>query len=285
MCRNRAYSIASIFVLIGALICLSGFRKVAYLNGDEIMKEVANRHKADTELELIKLVVVDEEGNTQVREMLSVFSQNEDGDASYLIRFLAPSDVKGITLLTNDASSDDPQQYFYMPALGEVRPIKGDNRSGYFMGSDFTYEDLRKENTEEHTYHRLQDDEINGQPVYVVMAAPADVDIQVATGYANRLIYIDRDNYNVIKVEFYEEDNKDPVKVLEADQYAVVDDAERPARIRMNNKSNGTYSVMTLMKSRLNVPVDPKVFDPETLGSWTPEMDEPLLAHLDGSEG
>lgn len=276
-CPSLVFSLLASFLVV---VSQSGFKKVAYKTGPDIMKEVVNRHKAETELELIKLAVVDDEGNTQVREMLSVFSKNDKGEARYLIRFLSPADVKGITLLTNEANSTDPEQWFYMPALGQARKIAGDNRSGYFMGSDFTFEDLRKENTTEHSYHRLQDDEVNGKPVYVVMAAPANVDIQSATGYANRLLYIDKDTYNVLKVEFYEENNTQPIKVLEADKYAEVEvdvDADRPARLRMNNYANDTYSVMTLLKSRLNVPVDDEIFDPESLNNWTPEMDEPLL--------
>jgi len=284
MSRLRAFRTTSLILLLGATVCLTGFRKANYMTGPQVMEEVANRHKADSELELIKLVVVDEDGNTQVREMLSVFAKDEDGSTNHLIRLLSPADVKGITLLTNDATSEDPKQFFFLPALGQVRPISGDNRSGYFMGSDFTYEDLRNENTAEHEYYRMQDDELNGKPVYVVMAAPANVDIQQSTGYANRLLYIDKDSYNVNRIEFYEEDNKEPVKVLEADKYEMVDDSERPARIRMNNRSNNTYSVMTLLNSKLNAPVDPKVFDPETLGSWTPEVDQSLLAQFDSDQ-
>jgi len=269
-----------VLAMIGVFALGSGFRKVAYKSGAEIMDEVANRHTAETELELIKLVVVDEEGNTQVRELLSVFSQDAEGDAKYLIRFLSPADVKGVTLLTNDAKSEDPEQWFYMPALGQARKIAGDNRSGYFMGSDFTFEDLRKENTQEHEYHRLQDDKVNGREVYVVMAAPANVDVELATGYSNRLLYVDKKTYNVLKVEFYEPGKSEPVKVLEADDYSDVEDdveADRPQRIRMRNKSTGTYSVMTLLSSRLNVEVDPEVFDPEQLTAWNPEVDQPLL--------
>lgn len=285
MSRFRAYRIASLILLLGALACLSGFRKASYKTGPEIMEEVADRHKANTELELIKLVVVDEDANTQVREMLSVFAKDGNGEAHHLIRLLSPSDVKGITLLTNDATSDEPEQWFYMPALGQARQIKGENRSGYFMGSDFTYEDLRNENTTEHEYHRLQDDELNGAPVYVVMAAPANVDIQNAIGYANRLLYIDKETYNVHRVEFYEENNKEPIKVLEADEYALVDDAERPARIRMDNRTNNTYSVMTLLESKLNAPVDMEVFDPKSLESWSPETDQGLLAQFGSDNG
>ncbi|MEO0794022.1 MAG: outer membrane lipoprotein-sorting protein [Verrucomicrobiota bacterium] len=283
-CQFRYFRLATTITLLGLLTVTTGFRKVAYKSGPEIMEEVANRHTADTELELIKLVVVDEEGNTQVREMLSVFSQDDHGDASYMIRFLSPADVKGITLLTNDAKSEEPEQWFYMPALGQARKIAGDNRGGYFMGSDFTFEDLRKENTQEHSYHRLQDDKVNGKDVYVVMAAPANVDVQSATGYANRLLYVDKGTFNVLRVEFYEEDSKEPLKILEADEYEEVEvdvDADRPQRIRMKNKETGTYSVMTLMKSRLNVPVDETVFDPDTLAKWTPDSDEPLLAYFD----
>ncbi|WP_309398998.1 outer membrane lipoprotein-sorting protein [Cerasicoccus maritimus] len=280
MMRRCPFLISCILACIFITVSQTGFKKVTYKSGPQIMDEVVNRHKADSELELIKLAIIDDEGNTQVREMISVFSKTPDGEARYLIRFLSPSDVKGITLLTNEANSENPEQWFYMPALGQARKIAGDNRSGYFMGSDFTFEDLRKENTQEHSYHRLQDDAVNGMPVYVVMAAPADIDIQTATGYANRLLYIDKANFNVLKVEFYEENNDQPVKVLEADKYSEVEidvDADRPARLRMNNYANGTVSVMTLLKSRLNVPVDDKLFDPESLNAWTPEMDKPLL--------
>lgn len=268
--------------LLAALLLLPGFRKVAWKSGDEIMEEVASRHTADSELEMIKLVVVDEDGNTQVRELLSVYQGEAGGKRNYLIRFLSPADVKGITLLTNDESNDEPEQWFFMPALGQARKIAGDNRSGYFMGSDFTYEDLRKENTEEHDYHRLQDDSLDGRPVYVVMSAPAGVDVEHATGYANRLLYIDQQTFDILKVEFYEKNNPDPIKVLEADDYAEVDGpANRPARIRMNNKTNGTYSVMTLVKSRLNVPIEDTVFDPGMLPKWTPETDDVLLGHFE----
>ncbi|MGE9297389.1 MAG: outer membrane lipoprotein-sorting protein [Puniceicoccales bacterium] len=278
---NRLLCLALVAMLA---VFASGFRKVAYKTGPEIMEEVANRHTADTELELIKLVVVDEDANTQVREMLSVFSQDKEGDASYLIRFLSPSDVKGVTLLTNEAKSKNPEQWFYMPALGQARMVSGENRSGYFMGSDFTFEDLRRENTQEHEYHRLQDDKFNGRDVYVVLAAPVNVEVEEATGYANRMLYIDKATFNVLKAEFYEPGKTEPVRVLEADDYTEVEegvDADRPQRIRMRNKETGTYSVMTLLKSRLNAEVDPEVFNPDSLSSWTPEMDDKLLMAFD----
>lgn len=285
MSRLRAYAIASLILTTGALTCLTGFRKIATLDGPQIMTEVANRHKADSELELIKLVVVDEDGNTQVREMLSVFAKDSNGDAHHLIRLLSPTDVKGITLLTNKATSKEPEQYFYMPALGQARKIVGENRSGYFMGSDFTYEDLRNENTTEHEYHRLMDDQVNGRQVYVVMAAPANVDVQESIGYANRPLYIDKENFNIHKIEFYEENNKEPIRVLEADEYQVVDNADRPARIRMNNRVNNTYSVMTLLDSKINAPVSNSVFDPEALKDWNADVDQKLLSEFHSDNG
>jgi len=273
----------AICVMVAVFIFGSGFRKIPVMSGDEIMEEVANRHTADTELELIKLVIVDEEGNTQVRELLSAFSQDNSGDAQYMIRFLSPTDVRGVTLLTRDAKSEDPEQWFFMPALGQARVVSGENRGGYFMGSDFTFEDLRRENTREHQYHRLRDDRFNGRDVYVVMAAPKSIELEEATGYSNRLVYVDKATYNVLRVEFYEPDSSEPVKILEADDYGGVEvniDADRPQRIRMRNKETGTYSVMTLLKSRLNATIDPKVFDPTLLTQWTPEMDESLLDEL-----
>ena len=45
---------------------------------------------------------------------------------------------------TKDREDD---QWLYMPAYGQkLKRIAGGNKKGYFMGTDFSYEDLRPEN-------------------------------------------------------------------------------------------------------------------------------------------
>ena len=54
-----------------------------------------------------------------------------------LITFNSPRDVAGTALL-----SQGEEQWLYLPAARRVRRISSSNRSGPFVGSEFSYEDL-----------------------------------------------------------------------------------------------------------------------------------------------
>lgn len=248
------------------------------------MNEMKAKQAADTELEWIKMTVVDETGNTDVREMISLIKPDAEGNLRYLIRLLSPEAVKGVTLLTIEKGDGDDEQWFYLPALGTPRKITGNQKSGYFMGSDFTFEDLRKEDTGDHEYYRLMDEQIDGRDTYVIMSGPAGMDVETASGYANRILYVDKETLEIAQVEFYEEGRNEPSKVFRAHDFkgAEVDGpATRPGRVVMNNKDKKTYSIMTLLKSRLNAPISDDYFDPEGLRDWSPEDDQPLIDTFD----
>lgn len=261
-----------------------GFRTGSYKNGAEVMKEMKAKQSAETELEWIRMTVVDEQGNTDVRELISAIKPDEEGNMRYLIRLIAPEPVKGVSLLTLEKPEGESEQYFYLPALGSAKKITGSQKSSYFLGSDFTFEDLRKEDTDQHEYYRLMDEKVDGRDVYVVMSAPAGMDVQTASGYANRLVYVDKETFEIAKVEFYEEGSNEPSKVFKAFDFkgAQVDGpATRPGRVVMDNRDKKTYSVMTLVKSRLDTPIEESFFDPEQLKEWKPEVDKPLVAAFD----
>lgn len=275
--------IAIVFVLLAAILPLSGFRKASYKTADEIMGELKTRQAVNSEVDLIKMVIVDEGGNTQVREMLSAVKPDKDGNLRYLIRFLAPDDISGVALLTKEKGGDESEQYFYLPALGQARQITGSQKNTPFMGSDFTFDDLRKENTNEFQYYRLLDEELEGREVYVIMSAPANVDIKNRQDYASRLLYIDKEDYNILRVEFYAEGEREPYKTFNGYDYnsSEVDGlTERPRRATMNNHLNNTTSIMTVLKARLNKDVPEEVFTVESLQTQD-ASNEALLEILD----
>ena len=61
-----------------------------------------------------------------------------------------------------------------MPALGQLRKISGSGQKGYFMGSDFAYEDLHPENPERYKYTRGLNDYFEGEECYTITARPVD---------------------------------------------------------------------------------------------------------------
>lgn len=271
----------SALLLTALALGTSGFYKSTYKKGPEVMSELKERQIADSEVELIKMVIIDESGNTQVREMISVIEPDKDGNLRYLIRFLSPSDIKGVTLLTVEKPGGGSDQYLYLPALGEPRKITTSQQSNYFMGSDFTFEDLRKEQPKDHQYYRLQDDEIEGEEVYVIMSAPTGVDIKSRRDYDSRLLYIDKDTYNILKIEFYEAGKTAPHKTFIGSDYnskEIDGPTQRPHRAVMNNHDKKTTSIMTMLKSRINQPLPEDIFSVETMKSWGEKQDEEILA-------
>jgi len=264
---------------------LYGFRKAAYMTGQEIMQKVEQTHAGETEAALIKMVTMDEEGNTQVREFVSLLCKNSHDRYNYMIRFLVPNEIMGTGLLTVEGEDGNSDQYLYLPGLGKARKISGNARSASFMGSDFTFEDLRREDSSEHVYYRLLDSTLDGQEVYTILSAPGNVDIEDRKGYANRIISIDKEAFNILQIEFFDENEK-LTKSFRGYDYrsaAVDGPSERPHRAVMTDNVKGTTTIMTLLKSRMNVPMDEKNFAVENLENWSPANLDDVFALFDSA--
>jgi hypothetical protein len=277
-CRMKPWTIWIALTIV--LTTLTGFVTARFRTGDEIMKEVKNRHTAETEVELIKMITLDNQGNAQEREFISLIRQDDKGNFSYLIRFFSPQDVRGVTLLTLEKPNGEFEQYLHLPALGQTRKVVGSQRSQSFMGSDFTFEDLRKEQPEEYVYNRLLDEKVEGRDCYVIMSAPKDANKLKATGFSNRILFIDKEDFNILKVEFFDS-NRELIKTFQGFDYNSVEvdgPSKRPRRAVMTNRNKGSTSILALQKSRLNVPLNNDWFSVKKLDSWDAQTDEELLA-------
>lgn len=69
-----------------------------------------------------------------------------------LIRFLFPNDIKGTGFLVLEHPGADDERFLYLPALGRVRRIAGEEKQDSFVGSDFTYEDIGGRELTDYTY-------------------------------------------------------------------------------------------------------------------------------------
>jgi outer membrane lipoprotein-sorting protein len=126
-----------------------------------------------------------------------------DGDKSLSI-FDTPKDVKGTAFLTFSHKVDDDEQWLYLPALKRVKRINSRNKSGSFMGSEFAYEDIASQEVEKYSYKHLREEEYQGQACYVGESYPVD---KKNSGYSKRISWVDKAEYRLLKVEFYDRKN------------------------------------------------------------------------------
>jgi hypothetical protein len=98
----------------------------------------------------------------------------------------------------DDADKDD-DQWLYLPALKKTKRIASGDKSGSFMGSDFTYADLTTRELDHYDYTFLKEDEVGGHEVWIVQAIPNTEDEIEETGYTKSIFFVRQDNDVVIR--------------------------------------------------------------------------------------
>lgn len=148
----------------------------------------------------MEMVLVNAHGDKTTRKMITqVKEKKNDGDMSISI-FQWPADVKGTKMLTWSHKTGDDDQWLYLPALKRVKRISSRNKSGSFMGSEFSYEDLGSQEVEEFTYKLLEETNVEGRQVWKMERYP----VSKKSGYSKELVWMDKEYNNPTRIEYYD---------------------------------------------------------------------------------
>jgi outer membrane lipoprotein-sorting protein len=229
-------STAIVMVLLSPCACLA---QTPQEKGHAIAEEANRRYcgYGDSTAHL-RMVLRNRQGQVSARELRVRSLEVADGTKGLCI-FDSPADVKQTILLTHTHKSQADDQWLYLPALKRVRRIAAQNRSGSFMGSEFSYEDIATHVMEKYTYQWLRDEVYDGQDGYVIERRPAD---RRDSGYLRQIVWIDKGEYRTLKVDYY--DRKDSLlKTLTFQDYRqYLDKFWRPHDMSMVNHQTGKSS-------------------------------------------
>lgn len=124
-------------------------------SADWIARQVQDRDTGrDSRFEM-RMRLFDRHGRVRERQLRLIgFRGSEKGERAdrLLIRFLYPNDIRGTGFLVLEHPGADDERFLYLPALGRVRRIAGEEKQGSFVGSDFTYEDMGGRELDDYTY-------------------------------------------------------------------------------------------------------------------------------------
>ena len=191
------------FSLIVSILTLSmGIN--AQLTGREIVDKAYNLPTGDDITSTLTMTLTNKSGQTRVRK-IKQFSKDFGSVEKSIMFFLSPADVKNTSFMnwTYDSDKSD-DQWIYLPALKKVKRISSDSKSDYFMGSDFTYDDLGDRKLDADTHQLLREETIDGKECYVVESISKDEDYM----YSKTITWIRKDNFVGMKKEFYDEDEE-----------------------------------------------------------------------------
>ena len=169
-----------------------------------------------------------------------------EGDWSVIV-FSSPRDIDGTATLTQaKIEPNDDDQWLYLPAVKRVKRISSSNRTGKFVGSEFSFEDLGSQEVADNTYRWLREEACpggTGLSCNVVEGYPKNA----KSGYSKRISWVDTTHYNQHKTEFYNR-RGDLEKTLTATGYQqYLGKHWRPARLEMANHQTGKST--TLLQS------------------------------------
>jgi len=168
-----------------------------------------------------------------------------DGDKSLSI-FDKPHDVKGTAFLTYSHAIKPDEQWLYLPALKRVKRINSKNKSGPFMGSEFSYEDLASQEVEKYTYKYIRDEKIKtrefpeGVDTFVIERYPA----YEYSGYTRQLAWVNKERYVAEKIEFYDRKNSLLKTLTNSGYKQYLGQFWRPDEMFMENHQTGKSTIL-----------------------------------------
>lgn len=156
------------------------------------------------------------------------------GDRS-LIVFSAPLDIENTALLSHAQILEPDDQWLFLPALGRVRRIASDNKSGPFVGSEFAFEDFTAQELRKFDYEWLREEACGAFVCDVVVRYP----LYDESGYTRQISWIDQTDFQLRRVDFY--DRRDALlKTLELSEYREYGGGIwRPHLMTMTNHQTG----------------------------------------------
>lgn len=234
----------------------------AQSTADQIMRE-ADRINQDFigERVTFTMVLINAQGDrTERRFTLEMKEDKKDGNLSR-IEFESPENVRGTILLTHAHKSADDDQWLYLPSAKRSRRIAAANKSGAFMGSEFTYEDLTPFVLSKFSYARLPDDTAEGKPCFKIERKS----LVEGSGYSREVMWLSKETLMPVTIEYYDRKN-DLLKVASYRDEHVFGKHHRHDLVRVENRQTRRVSELRAGARQIEVTIDANRFNSQALG-------------------
>jgi len=212
--------------------------------------------------------MTDRNGVTRVRETYG-YRRYFGAEKRTVLFYSSPTNVKGTGFLTYDypdAQRDD-DQWLYLPALRKVRRISASDRGDYFLGTDFTYEDIKKEGKvalEDYRFERVGTEEVDGHATVVVEGTPVDGEVARELGYGRVRWHIDPQIWMPRRAQFWDV-NGNALKTLETKDIRRVEGIWTAHRIAVRNHKTRHQTVFVFSDIDYTGDVPERLFTTATL--------------------
>lgn len=176
-------------------------------------------------------------GQVATRDLKVRLLEHEGRPPSSLILFESPRDVEGTALLSKQGD-----QWLYLPATKRVRRVSSSHRSGPFVGSEFSYEDLLGNDPAQYDWKTIGKESCGEQTCLLVETRPRFED----SGYSRRVLHVRANDHRLEGIEFFDRGGA-ALKTLTYRDYVLHDGRFLRAQTwDMKNHQTGKRTILSL---------------------------------------
>lgn len=156
--RSSAAPVAVLFLALGGPFSLlssgqQSSRSPQPLTPEGVARAMEDRDTGRDSRGEMRMRLVDRQGRARERVLAITALRGEGGRGDKtLVRFTYPNDIRGTSFLVWEHADAADERFLYLPALGRVRRIAGQEKQESFAGSDLSYEDIGGRDVADYTY-------------------------------------------------------------------------------------------------------------------------------------
>ncbi len=205
-----------------------------------------------------RMIIVDENGNRQMRQFTILRKDQQDlGDQNIMVFFSQPSNVKDTVFRVEKKLEKDDNRWLFLPALDLVKRISAGDKRTSFVGSHFYYEDVSGRNPQEDDFTLVSEDEL----AYMINAKPKDPD---SVEFSHYSVKIDKANFLPVETTYFDKNNQATRKMTVLN---VQDIKGIPTvmKSRITNLSNNSYTEMQFRHVKYDIGLPDNIFSERSM--------------------
>ena len=238
-----------------AVILAAAVDTPAQDSAEWVARQVRDRNTGRDSRAELRMKLYDRQGRVRERAltMLRLRGQKGTGDRA-LIRFTYPNDIRNTAFLVWEHPDADDERFLYLPALGRVRRIAGQEKDESFVGSDLSYEDIGGRDIADYIYAFTADNvswiapDGTRHPAWLLESRAKDANAE----FPRSVSFVLKDKFIITAADVFNRRNE-RVKHLEVKKLEQVEGIWTSLDVVMSNERDGTRTELTTSKIDYNV--------------------------------
>ena len=244
-------------------------------SGLDIAQRVSDRPEGLATQRTIDIELTNKRGRSKARQAL-VIKENQNDARVTRITYTEPASIRGTSFLSRDFhdASRANRSWFYMPSLRKVRRVPASDRGDYFLGTDFTYEDIQSDlkfDLSDYTFEYEGASLADGATRHQLSGTPSSPKIARQLGYGAFTAIVDEQTWMPIRVDFLDLDRK-PLKTIDVIKIEQIDGIWTATEIRAQNHQSGHQTHFAFRDISYVNDLSDQLFEPPSLARGLPVL-------------